>query len=251
MYVSITMWPACVLKQDPESFVFRNRFILTHFESLSGWWTVFWVVVQVWPYLPCFSGGSISTRSQGENGDGISVRSLCWASHVLLYPGPFPTYAEWNISIMFRVFFPWMPRPPSFFFFGGGFRGFPKKVRLFLGQTNNNNMAYIFLSFLFWWVTQGKISRVLAAKLSLCCRVDALGDQALLPRMEMGWWGWWRVGDKVGERLSWWQICKHMYIYRYSHGNGKKSCKKNNGCLPFWMMINQYEKRWCFKKTDM
>ena len=177
--------------------------------------------------------GQSAPALKARTGDGISVRSLCWASHVLLYPGPFPTYAEWNISIMFRVFF--HECRAHLFFFGGGFRGFPKKVRLFLGQTNNNNnMAYIFLSFLFWWVTQGKISRVLAAKLSLCCRVDALGDQALLPRMEMGWWGWWRVGDKVGERLSWWQICKHMYIYIDTPMEMEKNhVKKTMGAFPF------------------
>ena len=71
--------------------------------------------------------------------------------------------------------------PLSFLFFGGGFRVSNKNVSLFFeGQTKNNNMAHIPPGPRLGWVPQGKISRVLAAKLSLCCRVDALGDQATL-----------------------------------------------------------------------
>lgn len=249
------MWPAFVLKQDPESFVFRNRFILTHFESLSGWWT---------RILGRRAGMALSTMllwwvnqhplSRRTTGDGISVRSLCWASHVCLYPGQFPTEHKMEHSIIFRGFSHECPLS-LFFFWWGLFPGFQQKVNLFLGQTTKQQHGLHILSFPFCMGCspgQDQSSPCSQALLVLSCgcpwRSGNSGIDGLmgLMRLVKGWCGRLVKGFHGGRCVNIYSI----YIYRYSHGNGKKHVK-NNGCLPFWMMINQYEKRWCFKKTDM
>lgn len=170
------MWPACVLKQDPESFVFRNRFILTHFESLSGWWTR--ILGSSCRYGLIYHAslvGQSAPALKARTGDGIGVWSLCWLHMFVLSKGNFRHSKWWNIQL-FSGFFPWIT--PLSFLFLWGCPGFQKKVSLFFwGQTAKKH-GWISR---FGWVPQGKISRVLAAKLSLCCRVDALGDQATPP----------------------------------------------------------------------
>merc|ERR1711972_660795 len=68
---------------------------------------------------------------------------------------------------------------------------------------------------------KGKISRVLAAKLSLCCRVDALGDQ-VEPTLGK------EFKDYVEKRLSSYQRRVHgqQRLFHRSVSHGRRQCRQ-------------------------
>lgn len=154
--------------------------------------------------------GQSAPALKARTGDGISVRSLCWL-HMFLSRA-ISDIAAMKHSIIFRVFFHECSH--FLFFFLVGVSGFPTKTSAFFLRGKQKTTT---------WPTYPRVpasdgfprarSVESLQPSSPCVVVWMRLEIRQLSGMDRDWWGWWRVGDKVGERLSWWQISKHIYIY--------------------------------------
>lgn len=135
--------------------------------------------------------------SRRTKGDGIRVRSLCWASHVCFIQGNFRHSIHGTFNY-FQGFFS-MNVPLFFshvlFFFCVGVSGFPKKSQPFLmGFSRARSVESLQPS-----------SPCVVVWMPLEIR-QLSGIDGLMGFVK----GWC---ERFGERLSGWQICKHIYIY--------------------------------------